>query len=179
MARIVNRTGVIFGRWTVISRIGTDSKKRATWLCRCECGTEKVFSSTYIQTGRSFGCAVCSGKRQARLGTARAAVLHGYTYNARKRSLSWELSAAEFDVLTSSDCWYCGCPPANIQRTRRTYRACSEFRYNGIDRLENNVGYVFGNVVPCCGTCNHAKCTMPYSQFVEWINRVYKHINKI
>ena len=47
---------------------------------------------------------------------------------------------------------------------------------NGIDRVDNDKGYVRGNIVPCCTNCNIAKNTFLITEFEEWINRVYEHL---
>jgi hypothetical protein len=89
--------------------------------------------------------------------------------SARDRGLAWELSGEEFDRLTAQDCAYCGCPPSTVNRTGRS---SGEFVYNGLDRVDNTLGYVPGNVVACCPTCNYAKKDMPYEQFMAWIARL-------
>ena len=47
--------------------------------------------------------------------------------------------------------------------------------YNGLDRVNNGLGYVEGNVVPCCETCNTAKQNLDLPAFFEWVQRVYEH----
>lgn len=27
-------------------------------------------------------------------------------------------------------------------------------QFGGMDRIDNNIGYTYNNVLPCCGTCN-------------------------
>jgi hypothetical protein len=34
----------------------------------------------------------------------------------------------------------------------------------GLDRLDNDIGYMSGNVVPCCGICNTTKNSMLSSE---------------
>jgi hypothetical protein len=50
-----------------------------------------------------------------------------------------------------------------------------DFRYNGIDRIHNDIGYVEYNCVPCCIICNRAKNSMPYEDFVDWIDNLIDH----
>lgn len=55
--KVENLTGKKFGRLTVIIR--TKSKnKRAMWLCKCNCGNEKIVSSADLLKGcvKSCGC---------------------------------------------------------------------------------------------------------------------------
>lgn len=52
-------------------------------------------------------------------------------------------------------------------------RMNGEFISNGIDRIDNNRGYVKENCVPCCKTCNYAKRKMDLLTFKEWARRLY------
>ncbi len=50
------------------------------------------------------------------------------------------------------------------------------FIYNGIDRIDSSKGYIQGNVVTCCRTCNVAKMDMDYKEFINHITKIYNHI---
>lgn len=49
-------TGQTFSRLKVIQRHGTNSDMKATWLCRCDCGTEKVISGKELRSGKIKSC---------------------------------------------------------------------------------------------------------------------------
>lgn len=53
-------TGNIYGRLTVIKQEGwklqTNGKRRPTWLCKCECGNEKVICGNLGRSTNSCGC---------------------------------------------------------------------------------------------------------------------------
>jgi hypothetical protein len=55
MPTFVDLTGHRYGRWTVIKESGRKFGG-STWLCRCECGTEKVMRSNALRTGSSTSC---------------------------------------------------------------------------------------------------------------------------
>lgn len=68
--RIKNIQGMKFGRLTVVSFLQKSNDKRESfWLCRCECGTEKIVAKSNIGRGvRSCGCLrqetqIASGKK--------------------------------------------------------------------------------------------------------------------
>lgn len=45
------------GKLTVIARAPNDKNRHARWLCRCDCGVEKIISSTALMSGQqSCGC---------------------------------------------------------------------------------------------------------------------------
>lgn len=50
-------TGQRFGKLVVLSYAGKDKNRHSLWLCRCDCGTEKIISSTALMSGqKSCGC---------------------------------------------------------------------------------------------------------------------------
>jgi hypothetical protein len=51
--KAIDHAGKRFGRWTVLSRA---EGKPAKWLCRCDCGVEKVTQVANVISGRSKSC---------------------------------------------------------------------------------------------------------------------------
>jgi 5-methylcytosine-specific restriction endonuclease McrA len=94
------------------------------------------------------------------------AVLKTAIHNAVTRGYSWELTIDEFRKLSLSSCAYCGAPPSNSGK--HSVRSNGRFRYSGLDRVDNTVGYTLANVVPCCKTCNQAKNNLTLAAFHEW-----------
>ncbi len=62
---------------------------------------------------------------------------------ATKRGKTFTLTAAVYAYLTSQPCHYCGC-----------HLAPQGMR---LDRVDSKLGYIDGNVVPCCGPDNVKK----------------------
>ena len=58
--------GKRFGNLIVLKRSGSDSFGRATWLCQCDCGKQKVIRGGHLLYGKtlSCGCLVLSGKNR-------------------------------------------------------------------------------------------------------------------
>jgi hypothetical protein len=46
----------------------------------------------------------------------------------------------------------------------------------GLDRIENDKGYIPGNVVQCCLTCNHMKRSHPVDEWVSHMKKVLEHL---
>jgi len=56
-ARAVDMTGVVSGRWTVLSYAGTKgSGGMAVWLCQCECGEIREIFGVVLRNGKSLSC---------------------------------------------------------------------------------------------------------------------------
>ena len=58
--RLPDLTGEKFGRWTVIQKAENDHNGRSQYLCRCECGTEKVLRRSSLTSGNSKSCGCLS-----------------------------------------------------------------------------------------------------------------------
>lgn len=48
--------------------------------------------------------------------------------------------------------------------------------YNGVDRINNSIGYVIENCVPCCRQCNRSKDILNQKEFYEWIMRLFNNL---
>lgn len=48
--------GKVFGRLTVISYAGKSASKHSLWLCRCECGNERLIRRGTLTTGHTLSC---------------------------------------------------------------------------------------------------------------------------
>ena len=53
---IIDLTGQVFTRWTVIRRAEYQAGKHTHWLCKCSCGAERVIDSVCLRNGTSRSC---------------------------------------------------------------------------------------------------------------------------
>lgn len=49
-------TGRRFGRLTVVKTCGRNDQKKILWKCKCDCGGEKIVSSTLLKNGKVASC---------------------------------------------------------------------------------------------------------------------------
>jgi len=92
-----------------------------------------------------------------------------------KRGLNCTLTGAEILNLVKSKCHYCG----DLSSNAFIYKQPNFeyiFYYNGIDRIDSSKGYIKGNVLSCCKTCNVSKMDMNYEKFIEHISKIYKNL---
>jgi len=66
---VIDLTGQVFERLTVIKRAGKTSNDNALWECRCECGNITTANGTSLRRGDTVSCG-CAG--QAQINAARA-----------------------------------------------------------------------------------------------------------
>ena len=80
--------------------------------------------------------------------------------SAKRRQLKCEISKEHYEeYFYQQPCFYCGTVS------------------NGIDRVDSSKGYVDGNCLPCCKTCNLMKRTDSFNDFIEHIGRMYRHLS--
>jgi hypothetical protein len=147
-------------------------QREGVWKCRCDCGNELMVTTGQLRYGHSSSCG-CGRLRSSPQNKALTAVWHRYRHQAKQRGLKWELSKAEFLSLVHQRCYYCNRPPSNLNEFvggKQLARAV----YNGIDRVNSELGYNAENVVPSCFICNRAKGSMHVDQFLEWIHAVHR-----
>lgn len=61
----VDRTGLVYGRLTVISYQGKDKNNNSLWLCKCSCGNTKTTRGNALSSGatKSCGCLKAIGRK--------------------------------------------------------------------------------------------------------------------
>lgn len=56
MAKYTDLTGMKFNRLTVIGLYERTAKRKYMWLCRCDCGKEKVILGDHLKNGHTKSC---------------------------------------------------------------------------------------------------------------------------
>lgn len=56
MSKIVDITGLRFGRLTVKQRQGATKEGKATWICQCDCGKSVLVSGKLLRSGQIVSC---------------------------------------------------------------------------------------------------------------------------
>lgn len=82
-----------------------------------------------------------------------------YRRNAATRGFIFEVSKDRFAEITSQPCEYCGQTEGTI----------------GIDRVNSDIGYLEGNMVPCCSFCNRMKTNFGAEAFLAQVARIASH----
>lgn len=164
------------GRLEVLEFLYMDSKNKSVFKCKCICGNIfKARKNNILHSTTSCGCFRAEYNRE-RLGKNAQKVLaralfNGYKKGATERDLSFEITFEQFENLVKRNCFYCNSPPSR-ERTRKHHK----WKFNGVDRVNNNQGYYIGNIVPCCWNCNRMKLNIPYDEFINHINNIYENM---
>lgn len=91
--------------------------------------------------------------------------LHKLKNSAKNRGINVNLDINKYQHLIDMGCHFCG---SDLSKE------------NGycLDRVDSKKGYTLMNVVPCCKICNRAKSDMDVQDFISWVQKAAKHIEK-
>lgn len=180
----IDLTGKKFGNLIVLgyshSHVQPSGQKRAVWDVLCNCGVKKKMSTSNLISKNSISCG-CYAKNIRALGINRlkpGEASFNYKYrttqwSAKNRKIRFSLTKEQFREIITKNCYYCSAQPVE-----RYVNKCvnGQFKSNGIDRIDNNLGYGFSNCVPCCNICNFMKLNLTYADFLNHIKRIYNHV---
>ena len=74
---------------------------------------------------------------------------------AHRRDLECDVTLEMFKHITAQPCYFCG--------------DGSSAGHRGIDRLNNDLGYVPDNMVPACSVCNYMKAQLSEAEFIRHV----------
>ncbi len=171
----IDLTGQRFGSLVAVEP--SYSKNRCmVWLCACDCGTNVYAYGAELRNGARY--------RRGKMCPLYRDVQHiadtnrwsRFKSTANTRDYAYTIDFEEFKYITSLPCIYCGGynDPTFIQEV-----VSGEVDlFTGIDREDNEYGYIYENCVSCCSVCNYAKQGMSRAEFAEWVTTVYLRLCK-
>lgn len=180
--RSVDLSDQIFGRLVVINKIKSSGSSK--FLCKCECGNEKIIPGKHLLNGKTASCGCLFNEIRSN-GSSRkyepkiASALSVWKSHYKDGDITFE----QFLELSQKNCYYCNSPPSNKRNIFKNNKNSSlksiengYFIYNGLDRVDNSFDtHLLSNTVTACSTCNYAKSNMPLEDFMNWIKELCKH----
>lgn len=166
-------SGKRFGKLLAIRRIdSTLFNSETVWEFKCDCG--KIINRKCSLARAKLAAKHCGCETNS-LGKIYNALYRKYKDNAISRDIEFNLTFNEFCDLIKKNCYYCNMEPRNsFQRNKGTQIII----FNGIDRIDNLIGYESNNIVPCCKYCNIAKAQMTKEYFYEHITKIYLNLKE-
>ena len=170
---IEKEIGKKYGKLTILRRDmdgqrDGDVYRQIKWICQCDCGKVKSVRWASLRIGETKSCGYCGrlpmGEHAFRI------FVNGMKQGARIRGLEFNLTNEQIKNIATKNCFYCGTPPSSETKSKN-----GNFIHNGVDRVDNSIGYNIENVVPCCTRCNLAKRKSSIGEFKEMIESIYEH----
>ena len=167
----------------VLEVLGVNSRNREVLKCLCDCGTitASMYHTLVNNQTTSCGCLKARNNREKdykrRFSDKDLCVKYkykNYGFGAKKRNLEFILTINEFEKLIFNNCYYCNSKPNNIFKIKFKRNKDAICYYNGIDRIDNKVGYIITNCISCCSICNFMKSKMLQNEFLLHIEKIYK-----
>lgn len=177
--RYIGYEGKKYNRITLIHFVKKNKYSEQMWLCKCDCGVEKIMKIYNVITGNSKSCGCLTNEKigQAnRLPKGIAAfrrTYQNYKKGAIFRKFVFSLTENEFRDIAEQKCFYCNIEPYHEYKADRN---TGTWKANGLDRVDSTKGYTTDNVVPCCWICNDMKKNKPLEEFKQKIKNIYNKL---
>ena len=177
MQRREDHTDKVYGFIRCVEFSHINSNKETIWNCLCVCGKELKIQIYRLKSGNTKSCGCKRNEliqRSKRLEPGEASFNHLVRRIKRRAAqLGYEFNLTDDDirVYSKQDCHYCGNSP---NQKCKTQNYTGIYIYQGIDRIDSNIGYVKNNCVACCKHCNFAKNNLTTEQFLNKVKQIYK-----
>ncbi len=167
------------------SKILERSEDLKTVKYQCKCGDIYDLRCNLLRIrvdrGKELQCVNCSRIEQKVLKSNTdynvylRAVYKMLVKGADYRKIHLEITEEEVSEIMNQDCSYCGQEPTLYNYPEQSI---SNFKRNGIDRIDSELGYIKNNCIPCCKNCNSMKLNLRQKEFLEQVDKIYKHQHK-
>lgn len=161
-----------FGNWIVISYHGTrltrggNKKGGATWLCRCDCGNQKIVFGYSLTKGLSKSCG-CSWSRNSGSKNANWSGYRGLSGSVWNRIKNGTRTRSLEFKITKKYCWELflsqdkRCALTNLPIDLAMHSTAS------LDRINSSIGYIKGNVQWVHKDINRMKNSFDQDYFIK------------
>ncbi len=146
-------------------RIGKENMP--IYIGQCECGIIKEVNHNTLKKGNKIGLSCgCKHQKYYKRGENKkpefSQIFCRYQIEAKLRNLTFSIPKELFVEMLQQNCYYCEKipQPAGLYFGKRIF-------YNGIDRVDNDIGYELDNIVTCCKTCNIKKKATSKSMIIK------------
>lgn len=146
------------GNLTIISlhKSKISTNRGCVYKCLCDCGSITMKTAGYLYVSRVNNCGCHNpSKMDDRENQIIKRLIKEKMYNTRTRHGNvsfFSLTFDQFKEIIKKPCFYCGISHSMERKDMVKDKVSTDtvLRYNGIDRIENEIGYTVENSVPCC-----------------------------
>jgi len=94
--------------------------------------------------------------------------------NPNHRNIYWNLTFEQWSDMIQQSCHVCGASPT-LREGKVHMMVGTRVPINGLDRIDNSIGYTLNNVRPCCSTCNYMKHRLNENEFLNHIKKIWRY----
>ena len=182
---IKDLTGQRFERLIVI-KFHKTYKNKAYWLCKCDCGTEKIIQGVVLTQKNTFSCGCLNKDRISEIGRAPKPkgqdschykgykLLSGRYYNslhisAKKRDLIFDCSKEQIYSLIEKQKFKCALSNVDIvlspSNTLKEHTA-------SLDRIDSSKGYTMDNIQWIHKDLQSLKMDLKNPDYILWCHKI-------
>lgn len=153
MAKFVDLTGNRYGRLEVIERAENGANCKARWLCKCDCGNEKVVTRNELNAGDSKSCGCLRQETVLKVRPIGGKKKFIFT---DEHQLSRCINSFNKKIEKTDTCWLW---------TASTTKGYGSFKYKNIRTAHRFSFFVHKGEIEngklICHTCDNPKCVNP------------------
>lgn len=163
-------------------------RREWVWLCKCDCGNETNVRISKLKNGTTKSCGCFKKKNLIKKEGDKHESWKGYKklsksfysrikQSAFKRNITFEVTIEYlYDLFEKQKglCNYTGQVlelPINV----RQLRGENNEYIASLDRIDNSIGYIEGNLQWICKRVNYMKHTMKEEYFLDLIKTIYQY----
>lgn len=166
-ARLIDITGNVYGRLTVVSNAGMNSNNKMTWRCICECGNEATVAGDKLKNGHTQSCGCFKKDR-----TIEAHTTHGLSKTVEYFRAQHN-KRRELEILLDSK-WTGGLE----RELRNFFKSCvvcggtENLETDHVIPLSEKMGLSPGNAIILCRKCNSTKNKFPLDKLPKRFSKL-------
>ena len=159
--RRLQLVGRVFGRLTVIAAAGTTGKY-SLWLCRCDCGVEKIIYAPALVHGSTVSCGCYAKERSTKHGLSNTVYADKWHEMVKRCYCVTANAYPDYGGRGIRICEFLRASPANLLYLLGELPSAG----HTIDRINNNGHYSCGQCPEClrCGLLINVRWATPIQQ---------------
>ncbi len=168
--QLIDITGEKIGSWTVLQRGSNDQFGKVRWLCRCDCGNERLVLSSNLRHNGSNKCKTCAQWQGC--GEISSKYWSQLQRHAKARGYQFDIDIQETWSKFLSQARKCALTGRLIHFARR-YGLDGQTA--SLDRIDPFQGYTRNNIQWVHKDINQLKGNLNEQEFISLCNLVTSH----
>lgn len=178
-----NLTGQKFGKLIVIKVDPNHPPRKTSWICQCECGNSKSIRAINLKLGHTKSCGCehfqTNNKHpswkgyEGISGSEWCRIRNGAINRGLKFEITIEKAWQQF-LDQKKKCVLTGLELIHV-KNKHSLRSMNTA---SLDRIDNNLGYIEGNIQWVCKTINMMKNISSQTEFINYCTLVADYENK-